>query len=75
MDNFYKEWERDCALVYKMQEEAKRAELIALFTRETEERQRKLEEEALRKYEEEKKAEELKRAEEEKENKAAGGKG
>ena len=72
MDNFYREWERDCALVFKMQEEAKRAEIVALFTKETEERQKKLEEEALRKYEEDKKAEELKKAEEEKEKGAKG---
>ena len=55
-----------------MQEEAKRAEIVALFTKETEERQKKLEEEALRKYEEDKKAEELKKAEEEKEKGAKG---
>jgi len=60
---------------FKMFEEGKREEIQALFTKETEEKQKKLEEEALRKYEEDKKNEELKRIEEEKKNPAGAAKG
>lgn len=71
MNVFYNDFEKDCLSVFKMQNESKRAEIEALFKKETEERQRKLEEEALKKLEEEKKAEELKKAEEEKSKPAA----
>jgi hypothetical protein len=60
---------------FKMFEESKRDEIQALFVKETEEKQKKLEEEALKKYEEEKKIEELKRIEEEKKNPAGAAKG
>lgn len=71
MNDFYNDFEKDCMLVFKMQEESKRVEIEALFKKETEEKQKKLEEEALKKYEEEKKMEELKKAEEEKSKPAA----
>ena len=38
MDTFYNDFEKDCMYVFKMQEEAKRAEIEALFKKETEER-------------------------------------
>jgi hypothetical protein len=66
MDSFYRNFEKDCVSTFKMFEEGKRAEIHTLFTKETEMRQKKLEEEALKKYEEEKRAEELKKAEEDK---------
>jgi hypothetical protein len=66
MDTFYREFEKDCVSVFKMFDEGKRAEIHHLFTKETEARQRKLEEEALKKLEEEKKNEEAKKAEEDK---------
>lgn len=75
MDAFFLGFERECMTVFRMFEEAKRDEIQALFTKETEEKQKKLEEEALKKYEEEKKLEELKRIEEEKKNPAAAAKG
>ena len=55
MDRFYNDYEKDCMNVFKMFDESKRNEIQALFQKETEERQRKLEEEALKKLEEEKK--------------------
>lgn len=74
MNVFYNDFEKDSLAVFKMYDESKRSEIEALFKKETEERQRKLEEEALKKLEEEKKAEELKKAEEDK-NKPAAAKG
>ena len=65
MDRFFRDCEKECLEVFKLKDEAKREEIVALFTKETEERQRKLEEAALKKLEEEKKAEEAKAAEEE----------
>ena len=55
MDRFYNDYEKDCMNVFKMFDESKRNEIQALFQKETEDRQRKLEEEALKKLEEEKK--------------------
>ncbi len=52
--------------VFKMFGETKRADIQALFQKETEDRQKKLEQEALKKYEEEKKLEESKKADEDK---------
>ena len=60
---------------FKMYDESKREEIQALFTKETENKQKKLEEEALKKYEEEKKLEEAKKIEEEKKNPLPPGKG
>mmetsp|Transcript_35126 Transcript_35126/g.26219 ORF Transcript_35126/g.26219 Transcript_35126/m.26219 type:complete len:126 (+) Transcript_35126:345-722(+) len=74
MDTFYRNYEKDCMGVFRLFDESHREQITQLFTRETEEKQRKLEEEALKKLEEEKKAEEAKRAEEEK-NKPAPAKG
>jgi predicted ribosome quality control (RQC) complex YloA/Tae2 family protein len=71
MDAFFLSFERECMTSFKMFDEAKRDEITALFTKETEEKQKKLEEEALKKYEEEKRVEELKRIEEEKKNPGA----
>ena len=75
MDTFFVGFEKDCMSQFRMLEESKRDEIHALFTKETEERQKKLEEEALKKYEEEKRLEEAKRIEEEKKNPAAAAKG
>jgi hypothetical protein len=75
MDTFFVSFEKDCMSQFRMLEESKRDEIHALFTKETEERQKKLEEEALKKYEEEKRLEEAKRIEEEKKNPAAAAKG
>jgi hypothetical protein len=61
MDTFFVNFEKDCMSQFRMLEESKRDEILALFTKETEERQKKLEEEALKKYEEEKRLEEAKR--------------
>lgn len=74
MDIFFKDFEKDCMLTFKMHEESKRAEILALLTKETEDRQKKLEEVALKKYEEDKKMEESKRAEDDKSKPAAKGK-
>lgn len=68
MTTFYNDYEKDCLSVFKIYDESKRAEIHALFTTETEQRQKKLEAEALKKLEEEKKAEEAKRLEDEKNN-------
>lgn len=73
MNQFYTDFEKDCMSTFKLYDESKRDQIQALFQKETEDRQRKLEEEALKKYEEEKKAEEAKKAEEEK-SKPAGAK-
>ena len=75
MDAFFLGFERECMTTFKMFEETKREEIQALFAKETEDKQKKLEEEALRKYEEDKKNEELKRIEEEKKNPAGAAKG
>ena len=75
MDTFFVNFEKDCMSQFRMFDETKREEILALFTKETEERQKKLEEEALKKYEEEKRIEEAKRIEEEKKNPAAAAKG
>jgi hypothetical protein len=75
MDTFFVSFEKDCMSQFRMLDESKRDEIHALFTKETEERQKKLEEEALKKYEEEKRLEEAKRIEEEKKNPAAAAKG
>ena len=75
MDTFFLQFERECMISFKMFEESKRDEIQALFVKETEEKQKKLEEEALKKYEEEKRIEELKRIEEEKKNPAGAAKG
>jgi hypothetical protein len=71
MDAFFLGFERECMVSFRMFDESKREEITALFTKETEEKQKKLEEEALKKYEEEKRLEEIKRIEEEKKNPAA----
>lgn len=71
MDSFFLGFERECMVSFRMFDEAKREEIVGLFTKETEDKQKKREEEALKKYEEEKKMEELKRIEEEKKNPAA----
>ncbi len=75
MNTFFVSFERECMVSFKMYDESKREDILALFTKETEERQKKLEEEALKKYEEEKRIEEMKRIEEEKKNPAAAAKG
>jgi hypothetical protein len=36
MDTFYNDFEKECANVFKMYDESKRQEIIALFTKETE---------------------------------------
>jgi hypothetical protein len=36
MDSFYRNFEKDCVSTFKMFEESKRAEIHALFTKETE---------------------------------------
>lgn len=71
MDTFFVNFEKECMTSFRMFDETKREEIHALFTKETEEKQKKLEEEALKKYEEEKRIEEAKRIEEEKKNPAA----
>jgi hypothetical protein len=75
MDTFFLHFERECMTTFKMFDESKRDEIQSLFVKETEEKQKKLEEEALKKYEEEKRIEELKRIEEEKKNPAGAAKG
>ena len=71
LENFYEKFERNWAEWFKWYGEDKREEIQILFQKETEERQRKLEEGALKKYEEEKKQEELKAKEEDDKNKGA----
>ena len=68
MDTFYRLYEKDCVVIFKMQDEIKRAEIQALFQKETEVRQKIAEEAAQKKLEEDKKMEENKKAEEDKEN-------
>lgn len=75
MDAFFVSFERECMGSFRMFEEGKRDEIQALFAKETEEKQKRLEEEALKKYEEDKKNEELKCIEEEKKNPAGAAKG
>lgn len=75
MDTFFLNFERECMTTFKMFDETKRDEIHSLFVKETEDKQKKLEEEALKKYEEEKKIEEQKRIEEEKKNPAGAAKG
>ncbi len=75
MDTFFLHFERECMTTFKMFDESKRDEIQSLFVKETEEKQKKLEEEALKKYEEDKRIEELKRIEEEKKNPAGAAKG
>ena len=65
-EEFYEKFERDALDIFKLRHEDKRQEIQELFTKETEERQKKLEEEYLRKYEEQKRLEEEKAKEEEK---------
>jgi hypothetical protein len=55
MDTFFRSFERECMVSFRMMDETRREEIQALFVKETEERQKKLEEEALKKLEEEKK--------------------
>lgn len=74
LETFYEKFERNCAECFKLLGEEKREEIKELFEKETAERQRKLEEEALRKYEEEKRLEELKAKEEEEKNPKGGAK-
>ena len=71
MDTFFINFEKDSMSQFRMFDESKRDDILALFTKETEEKQKKLEEEALKKYEEEKRIEEAKKLEEEKKNPAA----
>ena len=52
MDTFFLQFERECMISFKMFEESKRDEIQALFVKEVEEKQKKLEEEALKKFEE-----------------------
>ena len=66
MDVFFRDFEKDCMGTFKMHDETQRQYIQELLLKETEERQRKLEEVALKKYEEEKKLEEFKKAEEDK---------
>ena len=53
---------------FRIYDESKRDDIVALFTKETEAKQAKLEAEALKKWEEDKKAEEAKAAEDAKNN-------
>lgn len=75
MNAFFISFERECMTSFKMFEESKKDEIQALFVKETEEKQKKLEEEALKKYEEDKKLEEIKKIEEEKKNPGVAAKG
>lgn len=72
MENFFENFERDCAKSFQLFDEDQREEIHALFEKETAERQQKLEDEAMKKYEEEKKLEELKAKEEEDKNPKGG---
>jgi hypothetical protein len=72
--DFYNNWEKVTVACWKIFDGSKREDIEALFTKETEARQAKLEAEALKAYEEEKKAEEAKAAEEAKKNPPAKGK-
>lgn len=55
MDTFFRNFEKECMTTFKMYDESKREDINALFTKETEARQKLLEAAALKKYEEEKK--------------------
>ena len=55
MNKFYNDYEKDCLEVFKMKDESRRQEILDLFTKETEQKQKKLEEAALKKLEEDKK--------------------
>lgn len=66
LEEFYEKFERKCAETFEFYHEDKREEIKEIFEKETAERQQKMEEEALRKYEEEKRIEELKAMEDEK---------
>ena len=64
MDGFYEEFEEGSLGIFKIYSETQRERIQELFEKETQERQEKLEAEALKKLEEEKKAEEARFAEE-----------
>jgi len=70
MNDFYDSYEADLCSVFKIHRQDKKEEIMELLKAETEAKQKKLEKEALKKYEAEQKAEEAKRASEE----AKGGK-
>lgn len=68
IETFYEKFERESSKVFKLFHEEKKEEIQALFQKETEDRQKALEAEALVKWQEEQKLEEQKQAEEEKSN-------
>jgi hypothetical protein len=35
MDNFFRDFEKDCMMTFKMYDESKKDEILALFTKET----------------------------------------
>ena len=66
VDEYFNLTEKDCLEVFKVYGPEKRTEIEELFTKETEQKQKNLEDEAMKKYEEEKKIEDAKKQEEEK---------
>ena len=72
LEAFFEKFERGCAECFKLYGEEKREEIKQLFEKETQQRQEKLEAEALAKYEEDKRLEELKAKEDEEKNPKGG---
>lgn len=72
LEEFFEKFERNCSQCFKLFDEGKREEIKQLFEKETAERQQKLEDEAMIKYEEEKKKEEQKLKEDEEKNPKGG---